>query len=83
MLTVFRDVLQQAELEPHINIESFGPLLPEQQLTSLREQYLSYKEVKKSNVKQITVLCPTVMPPMNGSQDYYRTTHIFVHLFCV
>ncbi|XP_062858259.1 tumor necrosis factor alpha-induced protein 2a isoform X2 [Trichomycterus rosablanca] len=41
-----KDVLQQAELEPHINVKSLGSLLPEEQLASLHKQYLSHKQAE-------------------------------------
>ena len=40
-----RDVLKHKELEEHINNSSIGPLLPEEDLKRLEEQYFSYKEV--------------------------------------
>ncbi len=40
-----RDVLKHKELEEHINSSSLGPLLPEEDLKRLEEQYFSYKEV--------------------------------------
>ncbi|MCJ8743656.1 hypothetical protein PDJAM_G00096710 [Pangasius djambal] len=44
-----RNILHQDELKPHINTESLGALLPEEDRTivrSLEEQYLSHKEVE-------------------------------------
>ncbi|KAK2883543.1 hypothetical protein Q8A67_017180 [Cirrhinus molitorella] len=38
------DVLKHKELEEHINSSSLGPLLPEEDLKRLEEQYLTYKE---------------------------------------
>ncbi|KAK3516675.1 hypothetical protein QTP70_021988 [Hemibagrus guttatus] len=44
-----KNILKQKELEPHINSESLGALIPEEDLKALEEQYLSHKEeeVKK------------------------------------
>ncbi|XP_026089264.1 tumor necrosis factor alpha-induced protein 2-like isoform X1 [Carassius auratus] len=39
-----KDVLKHKELEEHINSSSLGPLLPEEDLKRLEEQYFSYKE---------------------------------------
>uniref|UniRef100_A0A4W4F578 Tumor necrosis factor, alpha-induced protein 2b n=1 Tax=Electrophorus electricus TaxID=8005 RepID=A0A4W4F578_ELEEL len=39
-----KDVLQQQELESHINSKSLGALLPEEDFRSLEEQYLSHTE---------------------------------------
>ncbi|KAL1254582.1 hypothetical protein QQF64_016811 [Cirrhinus molitorella] len=39
-----KDVLKHKELEEHINSSSLGPLLPEEDLRRLEEQYFSYKE---------------------------------------
>ncbi|XP_056120481.1 tumor necrosis factor alpha-induced protein 2a isoform X2 [Rhinichthys klamathensis goyatoka] len=39
-----KDVLKHKELEEHINNSSIGPLLPEEDLKRLEEQYFSYKE---------------------------------------
>ncbi|XP_058612587.1 tumor necrosis factor alpha-induced protein 2a isoform X2 [Onychostoma macrolepis] len=39
-----KDVLKHKELEEHINSSSLGPLLPEEDLKRLEDQYLSYKE---------------------------------------
>ncbi|XP_048064301.1 tumor necrosis factor alpha-induced protein 2-like isoform X1 [Megalobrama amblycephala] len=39
-----KDVLKHKELEEHINNSSLGPLLPEEDLKRLEEQYFSYKE---------------------------------------
>ncbi|XP_050948144.1 tumor necrosis factor alpha-induced protein 2-like isoform X2 [Labeo rohita] len=38
------DVLKHKELEEHINSSSLGPLLPEEDLKRLEEQYFTYKE---------------------------------------
>ncbi|KAF7690220.1 tumor necrosis factor alpha-induced protein 2a isoform X1 [Silurus meridionalis] len=43
-----KDILQHSELKPHINTESLEALLPEKDLKSLEEQYLSHKEVEVS-----------------------------------
>jgi len=37
--------LKHVQLEEHINNSSIGPLLPEEDLKRLEEQYFSYKEV--------------------------------------
>ncbi|XP_066533210.1 tumor necrosis factor alpha-induced protein 2-like isoform X2 [Hoplias malabaricus] len=42
------DILQQKELASHINSETLGPLLTEEDLKSLEEQYLSHKEAEVS-----------------------------------
>ncbi|ROL42349.1 Tumor necrosis factor alpha-induced protein 2 [Anabarilius grahami] len=39
-----KNILKHKELEVHINNSSLGPLLPEEDLTRLEEQYFSYKE---------------------------------------
>ncbi|XP_051500726.1 tumor necrosis factor alpha-induced protein 2-like isoform X1 [Myxocyprinus asiaticus] len=39
-----RDVLKHKELEEQFNNSSLGPLLPEEHLKTLEEQYFSYKE---------------------------------------
>ncbi|XP_051955231.1 tumor necrosis factor alpha-induced protein 2-like isoform X3 [Xyrauchen texanus] len=39
-----RDVLEHKELKEHINNSSLGPLLPEEHLKTLEEQFFSYKE---------------------------------------
>ncbi|XP_051730999.1 tumor necrosis factor alpha-induced protein 2-like isoform X2 [Ctenopharyngodon idella] len=39
-----KNILKHKELEEHINNSSLGPLLPEEDLTRLEEQYFSYKE---------------------------------------
>ncbi|XP_039549238.1 tumor necrosis factor alpha-induced protein 2a isoform X2 [Pimephales promelas] len=39
-----KDVLKHVQLEEHINNSSIGPLLPEEDLKRLEEQYFSYKE---------------------------------------
>ncbi|KAK1795907.1 hypothetical protein P4O66_009019 [Electrophorus voltai] len=39
-----KDVLQQQELESHINSKSLGALLPEEDFRSLEERYLSHTE---------------------------------------
>ncbi|XP_051511935.1 tumor necrosis factor alpha-induced protein 2-like isoform X2 [Myxocyprinus asiaticus] len=39
-----RDVLKHKELKEHIKNSSLGPLLPEEHLKTLEEQYFSYKE---------------------------------------
>jgi len=44
-IVFLRDVLKHKELEEHINNSSLGPLLPEEDLKRLEEQYFSYKEV--------------------------------------
>ncbi|XP_036437542.1 tumor necrosis factor alpha-induced protein 2-like [Colossoma macropomum] len=41
-----KGVLQQKELESHISSEALGPLLPEESLKALEEQYLSHKEAE-------------------------------------
>lgn len=45
----FRDILKHKKLEPHINSESLGALIPEEDHKALEEQYLSYKEVMQNN----------------------------------
>ncbi|TSK58100.1 Tumor necrosis factor alpha-induced protein 2 [Bagarius yarrelli] len=39
-----KNILQLDKLKPHINAESLGSLLPEEDHKSLKEQYLSHKE---------------------------------------
>ncbi|KAK7133274.1 hypothetical protein R3I94_015220 [Phoxinus phoxinus] len=39
-----KDVLKHKELEEHINSSSIGPLLPEEDLKRLEDQYFAYKE---------------------------------------
>lgn len=51
-----RDVLKHKELEEHINSSSLGPLLPEEDLMRLEEQYFSYKEVSMTDVTA-SVVC--------------------------
>uniref|UniRef100_A0AAR2IZX7 Tumor necrosis factor alpha-induced protein 2 n=1 Tax=Pygocentrus nattereri TaxID=42514 RepID=A0AAR2IZX7_PYGNA len=41
-----KGVLQQKELQSHINSEALGPLLPTEGLKTLEEQYLSHKEAE-------------------------------------
>ncbi|KAB5539794.1 hypothetical protein PHYPO_G00093260 [Pangasianodon hypophthalmus] len=41
-----KNILHQDELKPHINTESLGALLLEEDRKSLEEQYLSHKEVE-------------------------------------
>ncbi|XP_077075712.1 tumor necrosis factor alpha-induced protein 2a isoform X3 [Siphateles boraxobius] len=39
-----KDILKHKEIEEHINNSSIGPLLPDEDLKRLEEQYFSYKE---------------------------------------
>ncbi|XP_060721015.1 exocyst complex component 3-like isoform X1 [Tachysurus vachellii] len=39
-----KDILKHDELNPHINTESLGDLLPEEDYKALEDQYLSHKE---------------------------------------
>lgn len=52
-----RDVLKHKELEEHINSSSLGPLLPEEDLKRLEEQYFSFKEV----IQNITYVIASVV----------------------
>lgn len=55
-MIVFRDILNQDKLNPYINTESLGALLPEEDSKALAEQYLLLKEVIQSNMSLLHII---------------------------
>lgn len=60
--------MQDNELKPHINIESLGALLPEEDRTSLEERYLSHKEVRQNSRFSVLIMMCT----MSGHTELNR-----------